>query len=460
MGAGTLMPILFFDHAFLPDGWASRVAVSVEAGEIAAVEAGVAPPLGCEQIQGLALPGMGNLHSHAFQRGMAGLAETRGPQHDTFWSWRQVMYRFLAHLDPEAVEAIAAYAFMEMLEGGFTALGEFHYLHHDREGRPYANPAELSERIAAAAAQSGIGLTLLPCYYAQGGFGGEAPTQGQRRFIHDIDGFSRLMDGARRAIASLPDAKLGLAPHSLRAVTPADLSALVAQMPQGPIHLHVAEQVKEVEDCLAWSGQRPMQWLLAHQPVDARWCLIHATHLTEAEARAVAASGATIGLCPLTEANLGDGIFEAQTYLPAGGFIGIGSDSNIELTASGELKQLEYSQRLKQKARNLLAGEEGRSTGEALYRKALAGGARALGRRIGAIAPGYRADLVLLDADHPDIAALGPRHALDAYCFVAGKSAIDRVYVSGKCVVENGRHLLREAVEGNYLTCLRRILTA
>lgn len=454
------MPTLFFDHAFLPGGWARNVTVDIVQGEIVSVEEGKPSPTGAEHLRGMALPGMGNLHSHAFQRGMAGLAETRGPHNDTFWSWRQVMYHFLAHLDPDAVEAIAAYAFMEMLEGGFTALGEFHYLHHDRDGSAYTNPAELSERIAAAAAQSGIGLTLLPCYYAQGGFGGTPPASGQRRFIHTVDGFMRLLEAAERAIANLPDAALGMAPHSLRAVTPDDLAALVAQGPQGPIHIHVAEQVKEVEDCLAWSGLRPMQWLLAHQPVDARWCLIHSTHLTEDEAHAAAASGATVGLCPITEANLGDGIFHAQTYLSAGGFIGIGSDSNIELTVPGELKQLEYSQRLKHKQRNLFARVEGVSTGESLYRKGLSGGARALGRRIGAIAPGYRADIVLLDADHPDIAALGPSHALDAYCFVAGKAAVDKVYVGGKCLVENGRHLLRDRLEQDYLTCLRRVLTS
>lgn len=448
---------LILDHALLSHGWARNVGLDVEGGTIAAVhpEAGAE---GRERIAGIALPGLPNLHSHTFQRGMAGLAETRGPEGDSFWTWRQVMYRFLGSLNPDDVEAIAAFAMMEMLEGGFTALAEFHYLHHDADGRAYADIAELSGRIAAAAQETGMGLTLLPVFYAQGGFGGAAPTEGQRRFINDVEGYARLLDGARKAVAGLDDAVVGIAPHSLRAVTPESLREVVAMAGEGPVHIHIAEQVKEVEDCLAWSGQRPVAWLLDHAPVDRRWCLIHATHLDAQEVRGIAGSNAVAGLCPITEANLGDGIFEGVDYLAAGGRFGVGSDSNIEISAPGELKQFEYSQRLRHRARNVLAGHEGQSTGRALYHKALAGGAQALGRRIGAIAAGHRADLVVLDAGHPDLVAVSDDRWIDSYVFVAGKAAIDTVLVAGSPVVRSGRHVKHEAIRARYARVMARIL--
>lgn len=448
---------LILDHALLSHGWARNVGLDVEGGTIAAVhpEAGAE---GRERIAGIALPGLPNLHSHTFQRGMAGLAETRGPEGDSFWTWRQVMYRFLGSLNPDDVEAIAAFAMMEMLEGGFTALAEFHYLHHDADGRAYADIAELSGRIAAAAQETGMGLTLLPVFYAQGGFGGAAPTEGQRRFINDVEGYARLLDGARKAVAGLDDAVVGIAPHSLRAVTPESLREVVAMAGEGPVHIHIAEQVKEVEDCLAWSGQRPVAWLLDHAPVDRRWCLIHATHLDAREVRGIAGSDAVAGLCPITEANLGDGIFEGVDYLAAGGRFGVGSDSNIEISAPGELKQFEYSQRLRHQARNVLAGHEGQSTGRALYDKALAGGAQALGRRIGTIAAGHRADLVVLDAGHPDLVAVSDDRWIDSYVFVAGKAAIDTVLVAGSPVVRSGRHVKHEAIRARYARVMARIL--
>jgi formimidoylglutamate deiminase len=448
---------LILDHAFLAHGWARNVGVDIEGGTIAAVHAGASAE-GRERIAGIALPGLPNLHSHTFQRGMAGLAETRGPEGDSFWTWRQVMYRFLGSLTPDDVEAVAAFAMMEMLEGGFTALAEFHYLHHDADGGPYADIAELSGRIAAAAQDTGMGLTLLPVFYAQGGFGGAAPSEGQRRFINDVEGYTRLVEGARKAVAGLDDAVVGIAPHSLRAVTPESLSEVVAMAGAGPIHIHIAEQVKEVEDCLAWSGQRPVAWLLDHAPVDQRWCLIHATHLDPQEVKGIAMSGAVAGLCPITEANLGDGIFEGIDYLAAGGRFGVGSDSNIEISAPGELKQFEYSQRLAHRARNVLAEREGQSTGRSLYEKALSGGAQALGRRIGAIAPGHRADLVVLDAHHPDLAGISGDRWLDAYMFVAGKAAVDTVFVAGKPVVRSGRHVKREKIRADYARAMARIL--
>jgi formiminoglutamate deiminase len=368
------------------------------------------------------------------------------------------MYRFLGALTPDDVEAVAAFAMMEMLEGGFTALAEFHYLHHDRDGRPYAEPAELAGRIAAAADGTGMGLTLLPVFYAQGGFGGAAPNEGQRRFISDIRLYERLLDGARKAASALDNAVVGVAPHSLRAVTPDSLRDVLELAGEGPVHIHVAEQVKEVEDCVAWSGRRPVAWLLDHAPVDARWCLIHATHLDAGETRGIAASGAVAGLCPITEANLGDGIFEGVDFRNAGGRLGVGSDSNIEISAPGELKQFEYSQRLKHRGRNLLALGEGQSTGRCLYEAALAGGAQALGRRIGIIETGARADFVVLDATHSDLATRTGDRWLDAYVFVAGRSAIDTVIVAGRTVVSKGRHRKREAIAARYAETMSRIL--
>lgn len=450
------MQTLILDHALLPDGWARDVALDIDGGVIRSILPDAAAA-GRERIRGIALPGLPNLHSHAFQRGMAGLAEVRGPQGDSFWTWRQVMYRFLATLTPDDVEAIAAYATMEMLERGFTALAEFHYLHHAPDGSRYADPAELSARIAAAAQTTGIGLTLLPVLYTHGGFGGAPATEGQRRFANRIDDYLRLREGAERAVAGLEDGTVGCAPHSLRAVTPDQLAALLAAVPDGPVHIHIAEQTKEVEDCLSWSGRRPVEWLLDHAPVDRRWCLVHATHMTVEEYRRLAASGAVAGLCPITEANLGDGLFDGVEFAAAGGRWGVGSDSNVEITAPGELKLYEYGQRLNRRARNVLASREGQSTGRALYDAALVGGAQALGRRIGALAPGHRADLVVLDAGHPDLAAMTGDRWLDSYLFVAGTAAIDRVIVGGRTMVEGGRHVARESVTARYVSAMARL---
>lgn len=448
--------LLFLDAALLPGGWARDVALDVAGGDILSVAAG-ASPAGREHLPGVALPGLPNLHSHTFQRGMAGLAETRGPEGDTFWTWRQVMYAFLDRLSPDDVEAIAAFAMMEMLEGGFTAVAEFHYLHHDPAGRPYADPAELSARVAAAAARTGIGLTLLPSLYAQGGFGGAPAQPGQRRFLNGVERFLRLLDAARRAVAPVDDAAVGIAPHSLRAVSLEALRDLLAAVPDGPVHIHAAEQVREVEECLAWSGRRPVAWLLDNAPVDRRWCLVHATHMDPVEVQGVAASGAVVGLCPITEASLGDGIFPGAAFLGAGGRVGVGTDSNVDIAAPGELRQLEYSQRLAHRARNVLARGPGASTGRSLYDAALAGGAQALGRRIGRLEPGYRADLVVLDAAHPGLAAARDDRRLDAYVFAAGTGAIERVIVAGRTLVAGGRHREREAIAARYASTVARL---
>jgi formiminoglutamate deiminase len=456
MRAESSLKRLFFAHALLPGGWARDVAISVEDGVIVAI-ADNASSAGAEIISGVALPGMPNLHSHAFQRGMAGLTEIRGETQDSFWTWRQLMYRFLDALTPDDIEAIAGYAYAEMLEAGFTSVAEFHYLHHDENGAPYADLAEMAGRIAAAAGETGIGLTLLPSFYNFSSFGGLASIHGQRRFVNDPRRFLDLVAKSREAIRGVGDAAIGIAPHSLRAITPEALNEVLAAFPQGPVHIHVAEQVKEVSDCVAWSGQTPVAWLLDHMPVDRRWVLIHATHMTPEEAAGVAASGAVVGLCPLTEASLGDGIFEGPPFLEAGGGFGVGTDSNIEITAFGELKQFEYSQRLHYRIRNAVGRNAGESTGRALYERALAGGAQAMGRAVGALAIGKRADIVVLDRAHPDLAAVSGDRWLDACTFVAGKSAISSVWVGGKQVVESGRHRQHSSIVARYQRTMQRL---
>jgi formiminoglutamate deiminase len=447
---------LIFDHALLPEGWAADVRIEVADGVITHVTA-AAPRDGADHVSGVAIPGMSNLHCHAFQKGMAGLAERRGPAHDSFWTWREVMYRFLRVLSPDDVEAIAAYAYLEMLEAGFTAVGEFHYLHHDPEGRPYNDIAELMTRIAAAANGTGIGLTLLPSFYAQGGFGGAPPTPGQRRFITDPETFLRLVGRAQEIAVTLPDTRVGIAPHSLRAVTPDALRVVLDAAKSGPIHIHAAEQTQEVNDCIAALRARPVEWLIANAGVDARWCLVHATHMTEDETQALAGAGAVAGLCPLTEANLGDGIFNAEQYIAARGRLGIGSDSNIELDAAAELRQLEYNQRLRQRARNVLALREGESVGRRLYADALAGGAQALGRAIGSIKPGQRADIVVLDGEHPDLAGSTGDLWLDKFIFVAGRRLVRTVFVGSERLVEDGTHRLRVQIAKRYRSIVRRL---
>ncbi|MGA9866976.1 MAG: formimidoylglutamate deiminase [Acetobacteraceae bacterium] len=348
-----LVPTLWLEHALLPGGWARGVRIDIAGGMIAAVTPDASPEAGGRKF-GIAVPGIPNVHSHAFQRGMAGLTEIRGPGADSFWTWREVMYRFLAGLGPPSLQAISAYAYMRMLEAGYTSVGEFHYLHHDQEGRPYSDPAEMSARIARAAGDTGITLTLLPCFYRQGGFDAAPPTPGQRRFITDPESFLRLLEAARGHLAGLPGARLGIAPHSLRAVTPADLRIVLAAVPTGPVHIHAAEQTLEVAEAEAVLGAPPVAWLLGEAGVDARWCLIHATHMRDDETVALARSGAVAGLCPLTEADLGDGIFPTARFVEAGGRFAIGSDSNVITDPAAELRQLETAQRLALRSRNVL----------------------------------------------------------------------------------------------------------
>jgi formimidoylglutamate deiminase len=451
------MTRLHFASALLPSGWRDDVQVSIGDGTITAVTVGVPPQSGDECHQ-LAIPGLASLHSHAFQRGMAGLAEMRGDTADTFWTWRETMYRFALTMTPDDVESVATLLYTEMLERGFTRVGEFHYLHHDHDGTPYANPAEMAARIAQAAEATGIALTLLPSFYAHGSFGGAAPHAAQRRFISTIDQFAELMAASRKAVNGLRGANVGVAPHSLRAVMPDELTAIVPLAEGGPVHIHAAEQTREVEDCVAWAGRRPVEWLLDHAAVDRRWCLIHATHMTANETTALAASGAVAGLCPLTEASLGDGIFPAREYCEAGGRFGVGTDSNILVGVADELRQLEYGQRLKRRERNVLSRGPGVSTGRALFDAALAGGTQALAQAYGGIEQGARADIVSLDTTHPSLAGRRGDAILDGFIFAAGADAIDCVWAGGNRVVEGGRHRLRQKARDRFNATIRRFV--
>ena len=452
--ACNMTQTLWFETALLPEGWARHTRLRLVDGRIAATETDVNPSPDEERHQ-ILIPGLANVHSHAFQRAMAGLAERRGPTGDDFWTWREVMYRFLDRLTPDDMQVIASLAYVEMLERGFTRVGEFHYLHHDPSGKPYSDPAAMAQAIAAAAEETRIGLTLLPVFYAHGNFGGARTVPGQRRFLNDIDSFATLFDRCERAISHLPDANIGLAPHSLRAVTPTELAKVVPLARGGPVHIHAAEQVKEVEDCLAWSGARPVEWLLDHAGLNKSWTLIHATHMAENEASRLAGSGAVAGICPVTEANLGDGVFPAGEYLSHNGRFAIGTDSNVHIDAAGELRGLEYAQRLKRRARNLWAATPNQSTGRALFDGALAGGAQSLGQSGSGIRAGAAADLVTLDAEDPTVTGRADDAILDSWIFAGTR--IDCAWRNGQKLVSCGRHKARTVVQDQYRGVVRRL---
>ncbi len=443
-----MKPTIFASQLLTPSGWKQSVRLHVTDGRIGKIEENVPPQPGDER-HGVILPALPNLHSHAFQRGMAGLAEMRGGQGDDFWSWRDTMYRFAARMTPAQLEAVAAMAYMEMLEGGFGRVGEFHYLHHDTNGQSFANPAEMSVRIAVAAADTGISLTLLPVFYAHSGFGGKVPQDHQKRFIHDIDAYARLFERCSSVVSALPGGRIGVTPHSLRAVTPDELGQLhqlAKASATAPTHIHIAEQIGEVRDCVAWSGARPVRWLLDHMPVDAGWCLVHATQVDDGELRGMAESGAVVGLCPVTEANLGDGIFPAHEFLAMGGRCGVGSDSNVYIDAAAEVSLLEYGQRLARCTRNVLADGPGRSTGVSLFQRLQAGGSIALGGSAEALVPGAAADMLSLAVDSPALVGRQGDALVDSWIFAGAGRAVDCVWVQGRKLVEGGRHFARDRI--------------
>lgn len=452
------MTTLHAGRALLPEGWARDVRVSLGPdGRIAAVETGAGARPGDESLGGrILLPAPANLHSHAYQRAMAGMTEARGPGgKDSFWTWRTLTYRFLEHLSPEDVEAVAALVQVEMAEAGYAAVGEFHYLHNQPGGAPYDDPAELSARIAAAAGQTGLGLTLLPVLYVHGGCDRRALAGGQLRFACDMDRFGRIVEGAVSAAGGLPgDTRVGVAPHSLRAVPPDLVREAALMRPRDPVHIHVAEQVAEVTEVEGAYGRRPVA-LLLDLGVDARWCLVHATQMEPAETEGLARSGAVAGLCPITESNLGDGIFDGERFREAGGHYGVGSDSNVRISLSEELRTLEYSQRLGLRRRAVLAGPG--STGRTLLEGALAGGARACGRDAGAIAAGKLADLMTLDGEALALAGLDGDMALDGWIFAGDDRAVADVWSAGRRLVTGGRHYAREAVEARYRGVIARL---
>ncbi|WP_120502967.1 formimidoylglutamate deiminase [Sulfitobacter mediterraneus] len=437
--------------ALLPSGWVNDVTLTLKDGRIAAIGEGPADT----QVD-ILLPAPTNLHSHAFQRAMGGLTERRGAEPtDSFWTWRQLMFRFLDQLTPEDIQAITAQVQMEMLEAGYAASVEFHYLHHQPGGHAYDNRAELATRIAAAAEQTGVGLTLLPVLYAQGGVDGRALGPGQIRFGNDLDGYQTLWDGAQAAMKGLPaDANIGVAPHSLRAVTPDQIRAL--QSFGGPIHMHLAEQVAEVEEIETAYGARPVEWALANAEVDPRWCMIHCTQMTEAETRGLAATGAVAGLCPLTESSLGDGIFNGVTWSDAKGVWGIGSDSNILISLAQELRTLEYSQRLSTLNRAVMATED-RSTGRVLFDGACRGGAQAAGRESGAIEVGAWADLMALDGNATDLIGREGDNVLDTWIFAGTDTRVTDVWAAGRHMVQDGMHIARTEITNAYRETLHRL---
>ena len=449
----------FAREALLPSGWQHDVRIEVAADGTFGDITPDATADSAMVLDGAVLPGMVNLHSHAFQRAMAGLTERGGPLTDSFWTWREVMYRFLGSLNPDDVTAIAAQLYVELLQGGFTGVVEFHYLHRDPDGALYQNPAELSLRIVEAAEQTGIGLTLLPSLYQQGGFGAVPLHHGQRRFFLTDDTFADVVTQLLKRRA--PGVRIGIAPHSLRAVTPEALRRAIAMLEhldrRAPIHLHIAEQPAEVSACLAYSEQRPIAWLLDHFAVDDRYCLIHATHGDLSELERLARTNATIGLCPSTEANLGDGIFSASEFLSVGGRFGIGTDSHVGTDALDELRLLEYSQRLRLGRRNVLASGEGRSTGTELWQRAAQGGAQAAAQPTGIITTGARADLVVLHSDHPTVCGRRAALALDSAMFGPGRGLVAQVMVAGKWLVSGGRHVAHEAIAARFRETIARL---
>jgi len=458
------MTSYFADFAWLPHGWASNVQIDVADGAWHQVGEDV-PRDAQEQLGRYVLPGMPNLHSHAFQRAMAGLAERQTHSEDSFWTWRETMYGFASRIGPDDLRAIAAQLYVEMLKAGYTQVCEFHYLHHRPDGKPYDDPAAMSLALIEAAGEAGIGLTLLPTLYMTGGFDGRPLSERQRRFGQDIDGYLRLVEQLRKMESST--LRIGVAMHSLRAVPEAAMQTVLASglVDAAPIHIHVAEQIGEVQDCLALRNARPVEWLLDHAPVDERWCLVHATHMTVEETRRLAATGAVAGLCPTTEANLGDGIFPLKKYLDADGVIGIGSDSHISVSPVEELRWLEYGQRLATRHRNIAVSDSSRSVGETLWGDALFGGALASGATIGALegseaggsAPGERADLFVLDHDSPLLAGRSGANALDTFLFAGNSNLVKDVMVNGAWVVRDFRHRDEERIAAGYRETAKRL---
>jgi formimidoylglutamate deiminase len=451
------------EQALLPQGWARDVALEVDhAGRLTAVLAEQSPRSGDLILRGPVLPGMPALHSHAFQRAMAGLAEWRASDGDDFWHWREAMYRFAGRIGPEDARAIARWLYVELLEHGYTAVAEFHYIHRQPDGRPYARPAEMMLAHLGAARDAGIAFTALPVLYQWAGCDRRPLAARQQRFRSSPDEVLAIAAAVRSAAMADPDVRAGIAPHSLRAADLDSIRAAVGQLhhdtPDAPVHVHVAEQTREVEEVLAYHGRRPVALLAETVGLDARWCLVHATHVDAEELRAMAASAAVVGLCPSTEANLGDGLFPVEAYRAAGGRWGIGGDSHVCRDPAEELRLLEYGQRLHTRRRNRITGAVSAAVGTTLWLEACAGGAQALGQPMGELAPGKRADWLVLDPQHPDLHGHAMDSITNAMLFAAAGPVIDEVWVAGKVLVRGGRHPQREAALAGWRECLTRLM--
>jgi formimidoylglutamate deiminase len=458
------MTTYFADFAWLPHGWGANTRINIADSTFSDVEEDTERH-DATRLGRFVLPGMPNLHSHAFQRAMAGLAERQTNPEDSFWTWRETMYAFASRIGPDDLRAIAAQLYAEMLKAGYTQVCEFHYLHRQPDGTPYADSAAMSLALIEAARETGIGLTLLPTLYMTGGFDGRPLSERQRRFGHNLDEYLRLIERLRKMEDST--LRIGVALHSLRAV-PEEAMRVVLEsglVDTAPIHIHVAEQIGEVQDCLALRNARPVEWLLDHAPVDGRWCLVHATHMTAEETLGVAESGAVAGLCPTTEANLGDGLFPLNDYLQAGGALGIGSDSHISVSPVEELRWLEYGQRLITRHRCVAVSESSSSVGETLWAEALFGGAQAAGVEIGALEGGDpalqqaapRADFLVLDDEAPLLAARNVDAVLDSFLFAGNTNLVRDVMVAGEWVVRDSRHREEQRIAARYRETVQRL---
>jgi len=451
------MNTLFARHALLPDGWAKDVLIEWDAGGMITATNTIASPAAAGvPTVAYALPGMINLHSHSFQRALGGRTEKAGDNKDSFWTWRDLMYRFARNITPEHIESIAAQLFSECLRHGYTSLCEFHYVQRAPDGAMYPRPAETAERVIAAARLTGIGMTMLPVLYSYSGFGDIALKPEQQRFRTDAQDVLRIVE----ALEPQRDAQveIGVAPHSLRAASVTQIDEILAALPkERPVHIHIAEQQGEVRQSLSWSGRRPVQWLLENVDVDQRWCLIHATHLADDEISGIAQSRAVAGLCPTTEANLGDGLFPLESFLAQGGVWGIGSDSHVSQSAVEELRWLEYGQRLQHQRRNIAVSGSERNVADFLWQGALRGGAQAAGRPVGALAPGHRADIVVLDEAHPNMFGLALDEVLGSFVFSGNDNLVKDVMVGGQWLVRNQQHVAQQAIAARFKQTLAEL---
>lgn len=455
------MTVYFAELALLPHGWANDVSIDVNKDGSIEIVSTDSTRGKKELLNGIVVPGMPNLHSHAFQRAMAGLTERRTAKADSFWTWRKTMYNFLTNFSPETTRAIASQLYVEMLKAGFTSVGEFHYLHHQTDGTAYDNRAELSHSILDAADITEIGITHLPVLYQSGGFGGVSPNEGQRPFLNDLDEYLEIVTSSEDRIKDDLNKAIGVAPHSLRAVPLDQLEQLLKIIPEDwPVHIHIAEQVKEVNDCLAWCGMSPVSLLMDRFPVNERWCAIHATHMTASEVKSLARSGAVAGLCPITEGNLGDGVFRLPSWIKAGGALGVGSDSNVLISMTEELRTLEYSQRFKRHERSIATTDKEMSPGAYLFKAAVAGGSQALARKTGQIEKSYRADLLVLDNQNPALVHHTPDSLLDALVFGTTTNPVKDVMVGGNMVIENHHHYKEDEIFEVFSTNLASLRTA